>query len=207
MGASSSIGAFLYSPKSGSGNYDAREADFEIGYGTAADRTACSIPAGRLICFMTVQRDNSSDTPLSSVVYQPADPQDHIQPGNWYTLAIRLMVNAKGCYVFDWTIQKDGQPVRGGRPSFTANYGPANAYQTTFRIFCSVENFSGLWIGDHQPTTDQHAWFHSSLHFWSCHLKPRMIRKSARHTLFAGQRPVCLFNPYQRTPCRIASGC
>jgi hypothetical protein len=58
-GASSSIGAFLYSPQSVESN-KVREIDFEIGYGKFWDRIYYRIPSGKLMCYMTVQRDDST---------------------------------------------------------------------------------------------------------------------------------------------------
>jgi hypothetical protein len=157
-GAATAIAAFLYSPQS-TGDLSAREVDFEIGYGTAASRAKYAIPAGKLICHMTVQRDDSSNTAFSSAIFQPANPADHITPNNWYTLTIQLTTDPQGGYVHNWYIQRDGGERLTGRLPYTAKYGPANAFPTSHRIYCSVENLSGMWIGDHQPTTDQTAWF------------------------------------------------
>jgi hypothetical protein len=157
-GAATAIAAFLYSPQS-TGDLSAREVDFEIGYGTAASRSQYGIPPGKLICHMTVQRDDSSNTAFSSAIFQPANAADHITPNNWYTLTIQLTTDPQGRYVHNWYIQRDGGERIRGRAPFTARYGPANEFPTNHRIYCSVENLSGMWIGDHQPTTDQTAWF------------------------------------------------
>ena len=157
-GASTSIGAFLYSPQS-TGSLNAREIDFEIGYGRSAERSNYNIPAGRLMCYMTVQRDDASGTALSSIPYQPADPNDHIEPGNWYTFTIDLNVDSLDRYVVSWYIEKEGDPRVKGRPDYVAQYGPSGTYPTDFRIHCSVENFINLWIGDQQPAETTEAWF------------------------------------------------
>lgn len=157
-GASTGIGAFLYSPQSTS-DLDAREADFEIGWGTASAREQYNIPDGRLMCYMTVQRDDSSNTQHSSVVFQPADPEDHIKPDSWYILSLELREDTDGRYVVSWYIEREDRPRLQGRPDYKPNFGPSDLNFTEFTVHCSVENFPALWIGDNQPTTDQVAWF------------------------------------------------
>jgi hypothetical protein len=148
-GACSSIGAFLYSPQSG-GGLNAREVDFEIGYGTSADRVANGIQSNELMCYMTVQRDDSSGTSWSSVV-RPLEPND------WYYLRIGVFQNDKSSYKMIWWIRREGETnFTVARSDYNCNYGPTD---TTFAVECSVENFSNLWIGDRQPTNEKTARF------------------------------------------------
>ncbi len=155
-GATNAIAAFLFSDQSGD-DLNAREIDFEIGEGTSADRQLYNIPAGHLICWMTVQRDDSSSTILDQVAYQPADPYDHVERGYWYTYTIHLGKDSTGRYLVSWFIQKDGEPQVKGRPDAICGYGPAD---TAFQAYCSSENFDTNWIGDHNPPqSDQVGYF------------------------------------------------
>ncbi|MFC1714589.1 hypothetical protein ACFL6S_13060 [Candidatus Poribacteria bacterium] len=155
-GARCSIGAFLYSPQS-SDNSNSREIDFEIGYGRADVRTYLSIPEDRLICLMTIQPDDSSGTIFNIEAFTPADPSNHIEPNNWYTLTVELNEDTAGRYVVSWFIQKDGGPRLNGRSDFTCEYGPNNAFPTDFRIFCSLENLD--FMGEFTPTVDHVTYF------------------------------------------------
>ena len=147
--ASSAIGAFLYSLQS-SGDNNTREIAFQIGYGTAAERSTYGIENGKLMCYMTVQRDDSSETDLPT----DAIPLD---PGSWYTLKIVLTPNDEDKYVVSWGLKKEGKSEFWEAPDdYTCGYGPSD---TSFHIECSVENFENWWIGDNQPEQDKEAYF------------------------------------------------
>jgi len=94
-GATSSIGAFLYSPES-TGDLAAREIDFEIGYGKKAEREAYAIPAGKLMCYMTLQRDDSVRLPIdmnpASIPYRTVS----VDP----TLPFAAYVEVNGSFLF-----------------------------------------------------------------------------------------------------------
>ena len=147
QGATNAIAAFLYSEQSGD-DTSAREIDFEIGEGTSADRQQYNVPAGHLLCWMTVQRDDSSGTALDQIAFQPENPADHVARGYWYTYTIELKKDSWGRYVVSWYIQKEGGPVMKGRRDAICNYGPGD---TDFWIYCSSENFDTNWIGDYNP--------------------------------------------------------
>ncbi len=156
QGATNAIAAFLFSDQSGN-DLNAREIDFEIGEGTSAHRQLYNVPAGHLLCWMTVQRDDSSGTHLDQIAYQPANPQDHIARGYWYTYTIELQKNSLGQYVASWFIQKDGGEQVRARRDAICGYGPGD---TDFHIYCSSENFDTNWIGDHNPPqSDQVGYF------------------------------------------------
>jgi hypothetical protein len=106
---------------------------------------------------MTVQRDDTSGTSLSSVIYEPINPADHIQPNSWYTLTIALSEDGLGRYVARWFIQRDGGSRIEGRSSHTCEYGPDNAFPTDFRAYCSLENLD--FIGDNPTTVNHQVYF------------------------------------------------
>ena len=156
QGATNAIAAFLFSEESGN-DWNAREIDFEIGEGTSAHRQQYGIPAGHMICWMTVQRDDSSGTVLDQVAFQPSNPEDHIERGYWYTYTIVLKKDSSGRYIVSWYIQKDGGTQVKARRDALCNYGPGD---TDFHVYCSSENFDSNWIGDHNPPqTDQVGYF------------------------------------------------
>ena len=156
QGATNAVAAFIFSEQSGN-DVNAREIDFEIGEGTSAHRQQYGVPAGHMICWMTVQRDDSSGTVLDQVAFQPSNPEDHIERGCSYTYTIELKKNSWGGYVVSWFIQKDGGAQVKGRRDALCNYGPGD---TDFHIYCSSENFDNNWIGDHNPPqTDQIGYF------------------------------------------------
>ena len=155
-GATNAIAAFLYSDESGN-DTNAREIDFEIGEGTSAHRQQYNVPSGHMICWMTVQRDDSSGTTLDQIAFEPSNPADHVERGYWYTLTIVLVKDSRGRYIASWYIQKDGGSIMTGRRDALCGYGPAD---TKFNVYCSSENFDTNWIGDyHPPESDQVGYF------------------------------------------------
>jgi hypothetical protein len=161
-----SLGAFLYSDQSGAPANAAREIDFEIGPGRANVRAGIpNLPADALLVYLTVQPDNAagrSGDPGSSLIFRPANPDDHVRPGGWYTLTIELNENDQGRYVVDWYIQPDGGQRIKARPTYTCAYGPSNAFPTNFRIYDSLENLN--FMGDALPTRDHFVYFDSTSH-------------------------------------------
>ncbi len=148
-GAQSSIGAFLYSPQSG-GDFDAREIDFEIGYGSSETRDNLSIPDDKKVCYMTVQRDDSSETSFSTTIIP-------IAPDSWYTLRIMLTPDADGDYIARWFIKKAGETdFTESRSSAKCHYGTND---TQFAVYTSVETLS--FMGDSQPAQDHEAYFNT----------------------------------------------
>ncbi len=148
-GASNSIAAWLYSPQSTGDDY-MREIDFEIGYGTAAERAAYAIPDGKLMVYMTVQRDYSTGTNNST----HAIP---IDPDAWHTLRLLIAESAAGQYQVSWLIKEEGEALFSiGRPDYVCGYGPVN---TVFQVACSLENDPSLWIGDFSPLLDKYTYF------------------------------------------------
>ena len=145
-GARSSIGAFLFSPQSG-GDLDAREIDFEIGYGSSSTRSALSIPDDKMVCYMTVQRDDSSGTSFSSTIIP-------IAPDSWYTLRIVLVPDADDDYIARWFIKKDGEDFVESRSSAKCRYGRQD---TEFAVYASVETLN--FMGDSQPALDHETYF------------------------------------------------
>lgn len=158
-----STGAFLYSDQSGTAATEAREIDFEIGPGRQSVRDSIpGLPEDALLAYLTIQPDTGpgrSGDPGSSLIFQPADPANHVFPDNWYTLTLELSEDAQGRYVIDWFIQRDGGPRLQARPTYTAAYGPANDHPTDFRIYASLENLN--FMGDALPTRDHFIYFDS----------------------------------------------
>ncbi len=145
---SNAIRTFLYSPQSTDAN-NLREIGFEIGYGTGQQRIDHEIPTGKLMCYMTVQKDESSGTPYSTNVLA-------IDPDNWYTLRLILSTNDQGQYVVSWKLKKENDDAFHSVPYFTCEYGPQD---TSFYVEIGVESFNNLWIGDHQPALHKEAYF------------------------------------------------
>ncbi|GEM_PF-5009812 len=138
----------MYSPQSSS-DTDAREIDFEIGYGTAIARADNGIQNGKLMCYMTVQRDDSSGTAYNSAVTQ-------LDPDSWYTFKQVLTTDSLNNYKVSWMIRKGNGAEYPGRSDYICKYGSGN---TSFFIMNSVENFSTHWIGENQPVLDKEAYF------------------------------------------------
>ena len=138
------------------GSLDAREIDaFEMGFGSMVDRASvANLPSDSPLLYMTVQRDLPSGTLFSSEIFRPKDPSNHIQPTNWYTIAISLFTNQAGQYVVNWYVQKEGGPILRGRPPHTCGFGPNNAYPTDFRIISGPFSPNTGFLGDHTPTQD-----------------------------------------------------
>ncbi len=154
-----SIGAFLYSNQS-SANGNDREIDFEICYGKEEARhpsdNSYDIPDGKYLCYMTVHKDELSGTDHNSEIFNPTDIDDHISPGNWYTLIVKL-TETDGKYNVEWYIQKnENDPIK-ARSDYQCNYGPNNDFPTDFRIFCSLENLE--FCGDECATHDHNTFF------------------------------------------------
>lgn len=107
---------------------DRHELDFEIGYGKDDKRAACGAKGGDYVACMTNQANPniSNYTPISA---------------GWHVFSIKLEV-VGGRYKASWII--DGEVKQEQQLEF----GP----ETTFRIFCSVENLS--FMGTHLPTMD-----------------------------------------------------
>lgn len=156
-----SLGAFLYSDQSGGSATAAREIDFEIGPGRASVRSSIpGLPEDALVVYLTVQPDNDtgrSGDPGSSLFFQPANPDHHVYPEEWYTLSLELREDSEGRYVVDWYIQGQGGPRIKARPTYTTAYGPDNDHPTNFRIYNSLENLN--FMGDALPTRDHVVYF------------------------------------------------
>ncbi|MDR1737960.1 MAG: hypothetical protein LBR66_03970 [Candidatus Symbiothrix sp.] len=122
-----SIGAFLYSD-------DTHELDFEIGSGTATNRSAYNAQADEVLCYATSQSNPRQQKIMT------------IKNNAWHTFVIDVKL-VDGKYFAEWLV--DGV-------SFTTLqliYGE----EFPFRAFCSVENLS--FIGDHLPNKDNYALF------------------------------------------------
>lgn len=122
------IGAFLY-------HNDHHELDFEIAYGSQADRKKLNAASDELIVYMTSQ---------GNLQYFF---QSKLKRENWYSLTLELTVNEKKKYVATWKIDNVAFT------SVVLNYGP----KTKFKILCSVENLS--FAGDHIPQKQNYALF------------------------------------------------
>lgn len=125
-GEQASIAGFIYLD-------DAHELDFEIGYGTAANREKCGAEVGQMVACMTNQ-----GFPFISE-YTPINP-------GWHEFSISLMEN-DGKYTARWII--DGEV----KQTQALMFGP----ETKFKVYCSVENL--LFMGDHTPEYDNFALF------------------------------------------------
>jgi hypothetical protein len=129
VGDQTAIGAYLYKD-------DKHELDFEIGYGTKADREKLQVAKDELIVHMTSQ-DNPHVSNTSKIKRE-----------QWYSFSI-LLKNVEGRYKATWKINhKTLQTTQ-------LTYGQL----TRFKIFCSVENIS--FVGDHIPTRNNYALFDS----------------------------------------------
>lgn len=129
-GDKASIGAFLYDD-------DTHELDFEIGYGTQADRLVLNAAPDEVIAFMTSQANPFQSIPVK------------IKRGQWYTFSMELILNSKNKYFVNWKI--DDEVVS----SLQLTYG----IKSKFKIFCRVENLN--FIGDHIPYSQNYALFDS----------------------------------------------
>jgi hypothetical protein len=129
VGDQTAIGAYLYKD-------DKHELDFEIGYGSKADRAKLKTIEDELIVHMT-----SQDNPHVSNTTK-------IKREQWYSFSI-LLENVEGHYKATWKI--DNKTLQTAQ----LTYGQL----TRFKIFCSVENIS--FIGDHIPTRNNYALFDS----------------------------------------------
>jgi len=127
VGDRASVGAFIYSD-------DTHELDFEIGYGTEVVRQGLEAQNDDLVVYMTSQAN-----PFQSIIKT-------IKRNAWYTVELDLkLVNEK--YTALWFID-DVQMAE-----LNLNYGS----DTTFYIFCSVENLE--FIGDYIPSQDNYGLF------------------------------------------------
>ena len=159
--ASTGIGAFIYSPQSDPDDrHKSREIDFEIGYGLQTKRTEYNIPDEKLMCYMTVQEDQTTKTGKSDF------PAIAIDPGSWYTFKIILKavpcINGEGiCYQVDWKYKKaDWTSFKSAtNRCYPCGYGPDGPYPTEFYIYCSVENYPDHWLGKIDPQKNFSAQF------------------------------------------------
>lgn len=128
VGDQCSIGAFLYSD-------DTHELDFEIGYGNQATRNQLVATTDELIVYMTSQANPFVSTPKK------------IKRAQWYNFSIEMLKTPTGNYQANWKINSVLEQTN------VLTYGT----ETTFHIFCSVENL--LFIGDHIPANQNYALF------------------------------------------------
>jgi len=125
IGDQVSVGSWLY-------NDDHHELDFEVGPGTARDRTLLRAQGGQVIAFITSQGNPFIQQKVL------------ITEDAWHTFQIILKLNARKHYVATWRI--DGKDI------FTRELHFGEEYP--FHIFCSVENLK--FLGDH-PTTQKYT--------------------------------------------------
>jgi hypothetical protein len=98
---------------------------------------------------MTVQEDRRTGTNKYSI-FAPVDSNA------WHVLRIVLNVTNDGKYLVYWQIKKEGEKSFHTYGPYKCGYG---ATDTSFNIYCSVENFRERWIGDKQPVFDKEAYF------------------------------------------------
>lgn len=184
LGANSALAAWLNTSSSANNGLNAREIDFEIGYGRPEDREHYGLndtgaPSDALMVWMTIQPDRSSGTKGDTVAWEPANPADHFSPDQWYLLTMELERNEFGHYEVSWYIQKDDRGSGGslgtkflGRTATMTGYGEVDS---PFHIYCSVEDFgdrdtdgdnipnanTGGFIGTHATNTPQVGYFDS----------------------------------------------
>lgn len=125
-GEKCSIGAFIYQD-------DKHELDFEIGYGTVADRNKCGAKEDEMVCHMTNQANPFKSVPVP------------ITKG-WHVCMLKLE-DQDGKFFATWHI--DDVQVH----SLKLNFGK----ETRFLISVSVENLH--FLGDHTPTHTNYALF------------------------------------------------
>ncbi|MCP4411946.1 MAG: choice-of-anchor D domain-containing protein, partial [Gammaproteobacteria bacterium] len=147
-GASSGIGAFLLDRTSI--EPQPREIDFEIGYGKSDVRQIYGIEGDdtKLLCYMTAH-DNAYST-SSDIIVVDAD--------SWYCLRLILTTNEQGNYLAYWRLknENDAQFIE-GRSGHHFTFGPQDNIE--FNMYCSVETFTNLWIGDINPQFVKEAYF------------------------------------------------
>jgi hypothetical protein len=131
MGDQASIGAFIY-------HSDQHELDFEIGYGTTADRIATKARSDELVVYTTCQ-DN------------PHQYSTHlIKREQWHDLIIKLeLPETAGVNTYQATWLIDDAVVDQAALTF--------GREILFYIFCSVENLT--FLGDHIPHQQNYALF------------------------------------------------
>lgn len=162
--ANSAIACWLNADSSSLAAVNAREIDFEIGYGRPEDRehfglNETGVPNNALMVWMTIQPDRSSGTKGDTVAFTPANAADHFVADQWYLLTIELKRNESGHYETSWFVQEDNTGSGGslgtkmlGRTATLTGYGEVDA---PFHIYCSSEDFGDRDTdGDHVPNAN-----------------------------------------------------
>jgi hypothetical protein len=148
-----SIGAWLLWPGSSDAKGNNRELDFEVGFGSDADRKSkglTSTDRNWALAYMTVQSDKSSGQQHFWTVKA-------VRTGVWYIARFVLSTDSKGRYIVQWRIYADGTKNPAVDFVQTLNYGPTGAYPTTFYIVASLESLP--FIGANLPTTSRSVQF------------------------------------------------
>lgn len=125
-GEKCSIGAFIYCD-------DKHELDFEIGYGTEADRAKCGAKSDEMVCHMTNQANPFKSVPCA------------ISKG-WHICKLKLE-DVDGKYTATWHVDDVL------KNTLHLGFGKT----TKFLISVSVENLH--FLGDHMPTHTNYALF------------------------------------------------
>jgi len=123
-----SIGAFLYYD-------DEHELDFEIGSGTAAERSAANAQDDEVLMYLT-----SQDNPW----HQSIQP---IKSGQWYDLTLSITETNQKKYTVKWLVNDTEVG------NIVLEYGK----EFPFGIYCSLENLE--FIGDNYSTREHYVLF------------------------------------------------